>query len=113
MSAVEATGLVRRFGDITALNGLDLRVGQGTLYGIIGPDGAGKTTFMRLAACLDIPDGGSISVAGSDTRRQQVFTPRPVFHFSRSRFFARCQRCSEKYGYHHPGFVVGRFYHGV
>ncbi len=70
MTAVSAETLVRRFGAVAALDGLSFTVEERSLYGIIGPDGAGKTTFMRMAACLDMPDEGRLTIRGYDTRRE-------------------------------------------
>jgi ABC-2 type transport system ATP-binding protein len=64
--AVVAQGLVKRYGDVTALDGLDLRVPEGTILGVLGPNGAGKTTAVRVLTTLLIPDAGTASVAGID-----------------------------------------------
>lgn len=61
-AAVEARGLVRRFGGATAVAGLSLSVAQGEIYGLVGPDGAGKTTTLRLLCGLLAPDGGEARV---------------------------------------------------
>lgn len=68
--AVEASGLVKRFGDITALDGLDLHVDVGQVVGLLGPNGAGKTTAVRILATLLKPDAGSATVAGFDVLKQ-------------------------------------------
>jgi ABC-2 type transport system ATP-binding protein len=65
--AVELRGLVKRFGARTALNGIDGRIWPGRLTGLVGPDGAGKTTLMRLMAGLMTPTAGRIEVTGLDT----------------------------------------------
>jgi ABC-2 type transport system ATP-binding protein len=62
--AVEARGLVKRYGELTAVDHLDLTVEQGEVYGVLGPNGAGKTTFLRMLFGLIRPDEGSISVLG-------------------------------------------------
>jgi drug efflux transport system ATP-binding protein len=64
--AVEARGLVRRFGDDAALRDVSFEVRPGELYGVIGPDGAGKTTLFRILVTLLLPDGGSAQVLGRD-----------------------------------------------
>jgi ABC-2 type transport system ATP-binding protein len=64
--AVEATGLVRRFGATAALAGVDLAVATGTVYGLLGPNGAGKTTAVRILATLLAPDAGRARVLGHD-----------------------------------------------
>jgi ABC-2 type transport system ATP-binding protein len=64
--AVEARGLVRRFGDDAALRDVSFDVRPGELYGVIGPDGAGKTTLFRILVTLLLPDAGSAQVLGRD-----------------------------------------------
>jgi ABC-2 type transport system ATP-binding protein len=63
--AVRARGLVRRFGDLTAVDGLDLDVPAGTIFGFIGPSGSGKSTTIRLLTGIDQPDEGEVAVLGS------------------------------------------------
>lgn len=70
--AIACAGLVRRFGAVTALGGLTLRIGRGELYGLVGPDGAGKTTAVRALTGLLDPDGGTAAVLGLDPRTQQA-----------------------------------------
>ncbi|MCK9894192.1 ABC transporter ATP-binding protein [Frankia sp. AgB32] len=62
--AVEASGLVKRFGARTAVDRVDLRVDVGEVYGILGPNGAGKTTFLRMLFGLIRPDAGTLRVFG-------------------------------------------------
>ncbi|QFG22936.1 ATP-binding cassette domain-containing protein [Actinomadura sp. WMMB 499] len=66
-AAVEAAGLVKRFGDVSAVDGLDLTVPYGTVFGLLGPNGAGKTTAIRMLATLLRPDAGRARVLGRDT----------------------------------------------
>ncbi len=66
---VTARGMSRRFGDLTALEGLDLTVPRGEIFGLVGPDGAGKTTTLRLLCGLLRPTSGEASVAGFDVVR--------------------------------------------
>lgn len=68
--AIQADGLVRRFGATTALAGVDLAVRTGTVFGLLGPNGAGKTTVVRVLATLLQPDAGRASVGGYDVFRQ-------------------------------------------
>src|SRR5919202_1557012 len=70
MLAVEATGLVKSFGSMRAVDGLDLTVRAGAIYGVLGPNGAGKTTTIRMLATLLRPDGGSAHVLGHDVVRE-------------------------------------------
>jgi ABC-2 type transport system ATP-binding protein len=68
--AVEAVGLVRRFGEDAALHGVSFEVAPGELYGIIGPDGAGKTTLFRILVTLLLPDAGAARVLGRDVVKE-------------------------------------------
>ena len=68
--AVEATGLVKIFGDNRAVDGVDLRVRTGSVYGVLGPNGAGKTTVIRMLATLLRPDAGHATVFGHDVQHE-------------------------------------------
>ena len=63
---IRTSGLVKRFGKVTALDGLDVTVPRGTILGLLGPNGAGKTTAVRILTTLLEPDGGTAIVAGLD-----------------------------------------------
>jgi ABC-2 type transport system ATP-binding protein len=65
-SAISARGLERRFGDVEAVNGVDLDIPEGEIYGFLGPNGAGKSTTVRVLCTLLSPTGGTASVAGHD-----------------------------------------------
>ncbi len=71
-AAVCARGLTRRFGELTALDGLDLTVAYGEIFGLVGPDGAGKTTALRILAGILAPDTGQVEVAGVDVGADPV-----------------------------------------
>jgi ABC-2 type transport system ATP-binding protein len=64
--AIEASGLVKAFGETKAVNGVDLSVRRGSVYGVLGPNGAGKTTIIRMLATLLRPDAGEARVLGHD-----------------------------------------------
>jgi ABC-2 type transport system ATP-binding protein len=68
--AIETTGLVKTYRNTRALDGVDLRIRQGSVYGLLGPNGAGKTTTIRILATLVRPDGGSARVLGHDVVRE-------------------------------------------
>jgi oleandomycin transport system ATP-binding protein len=72
--AIQAEGLVKRFGETTALAGADLQAGTGTVLAVLGPNGAGKTTAVRILATLLEPDEGHATVGGHDvvTQAHQV-----------------------------------------
>src|SRR4051812_49009047 len=69
-SAIAADGLTKRFRGVAALTGVDLRVPAGTVLGLLGSNGAGKTTMVRILATLLRPDAGRARVAGFDVVRQ-------------------------------------------
>ncbi len=66
MGAIETRGLVRSFGDVEAVAGVDLDVAEGEIYAFLGPNGAGKTTTVRMLVTLLRPTGGTAQVAGHD-----------------------------------------------
>jgi ABC-2 type transport system ATP-binding protein len=67
---IRVAHLEKRFGEVKAVDGLDLQVPRGEIYGLVGPDGAGKTTTLRLLCGALRPDRGELSIAGYDVRRQ-------------------------------------------
>lgn len=77
-SPVIAHGLVRRFGDLTAVDGVDLDVGVGEIFGFLGPNGAGKSTTVRMLVTLLAPSAGSAMVAGFDVASQPTEVRRRI-----------------------------------
>lgn len=67
---IEVSGLTKRYGDFTAVKGIDFQVQRGEVFGLLGPNGAGKTTTMEMIEGLRRPDGGIARVAGFDTATQ-------------------------------------------
>src|SRR5450631_2208436 len=67
---IETRGLTKRFGALTAVDHLDLTVAKGEIFGLVGPDGAGKTTTLRMLCGLMDPSEGSATVAGHDVARE-------------------------------------------
>jgi ABC-2 type transport system ATP-binding protein len=65
-NAIEATGLIRNFGEIQAVRGIDLAVTEGEIFGFLGPNGAGKSTLVRMLTTLLVPTGGRAAVLGHD-----------------------------------------------
>src|ERR671919_40541 len=70
ISMIRTSGLVKRYGKVVALDGLDLEVPKGTVLALLGPNGAGKTTAIRILTTLLEPDEGSAEVAGLDVRTE-------------------------------------------
>ena len=70
--AVRARGLVKRYGDVLAVNGLDLDIPSGQFFGLLGPNGSGKTSTIHMLATLIRPNGGTASVADHDVVRNAV-----------------------------------------
>src|SRR5215211_348422 len=78
MSAIQATDLVRRFGDVEAVRGVSLQVAEGEIYGFLGPNGAGKSTIVRILTTLLQPTSGSGSVLGHDVSREPTTVRRLI-----------------------------------
>ncbi len=73
--AVRLVGVTKRFGKHTAVSGLDLEVPRGSIYGLLGPNGSGKTTTIRMIMAILLPDEGRVELFGGDperTRREKV-----------------------------------------
>ena len=68
VSAVEVDNLTYRYADRTALDGISFTVARGEIFGLLGPNGGGKTTLFRILSTLLVPDGGSARVFGLDVR---------------------------------------------
>jgi lipooligosaccharide transport system ATP-binding protein len=65
-SLIHARGLVKRFGDLVAVDGIDFDVAKGEAFGFLGPNGAGKSSTMRMIGCVSPPSGGTLRILGSD-----------------------------------------------
>jgi ABC-2 type transport system ATP-binding protein len=76
--ALSIRGLVKHFGQTTAVAGIDLDVPAGSFYGLVGPNGAGKTTTLSMATGLLRPDGGTVHVRGVDVWRQPLEAKRLI-----------------------------------
>nr|MDT0660568.1 ABC transporter ATP-binding protein [Micromonospora sp. DSM 115978] len=66
---IQARGLVKRFGDFTAVDGIDVDVQAGEAFGFLGPNGAGKSSTMRMIGCVSPPTGGELRILGMDPAR--------------------------------------------
>ena len=69
-TVIRARRLVKRYGDFTAVDGVDFEIFQGECFGFLGPNGAGKTSTMKMLSCVSPVSGGSITVSGMDVGRQ-------------------------------------------
>ncbi|TPW14486.1 MAG: potA [Acidimicrobiaceae bacterium] len=65
-TAVRLVGLVKRFGDVVAVDGVDLTIGDGEFFSLLGPSGSGKTTVLRMIAGFELPSKGAILLHGVD-----------------------------------------------
>jgi ABC-2 type transport system ATP-binding protein len=81
-AAIEAEHIAKRYGAIEALRDLTLDVQPGELFGLVGPDGAGKTTFLRILACLLRPTSGTARVAGIDVADDPAGVKRHIGYMS-------------------------------
>src|SRR5256885_772622 len=68
-SLIHARGLTKRFGEFTAVDGIDFDVAPGEAFGFLGPNGAGKTSTMRMIGCVSPPSGGTLRVLGRDPQQ--------------------------------------------
>jgi ABC-2 type transport system ATP-binding protein len=71
-AAIRAEGLTKRYGEVLAVDGLTLEIGSGQFFGLLGPNGSGKTTTIHMLATLIQPNAGSAQVAGFDIGRNPV-----------------------------------------
>ncbi len=82
MSAISVSGVEKRYGSVEALKGVSFEIARGEMFGLIGPDGAGKTTSIRLICGLLHPDAGEIRVLDQDPVRQHAATTQAVGYLS-------------------------------
>jgi len=77
-AGISATGLVKHYGDIVAVDGLDLEIPPGEFFGLLGPNGSGKTTTIHMLATLVKPSGGSVRIGDVDVARYPVRARRQI-----------------------------------
>src|SRR4029077_612347 len=77
-AVIEARGLVKRYGDLEAVRGLDLTVATGETFGFLGPNGAGKSTTIKILCTLALPSAGHASVGGFDVVRERAAVRRNI-----------------------------------
>ena len=80
--AIETNGLTRTFGDIKAVDQLTLRVDEGEMFGLVGPDGSGKTTAIRMLCGILAPTSGTATVLGKDIIRQPDLIKKEIGYLS-------------------------------
>ncbi len=78
MTALSAQGLVRRFGDLTAVSDVSIELHSGEVVGLLGPNGAGKTTILRMLAGILAPNEGSVTIMGIDTQTDPLAARRQI-----------------------------------
>ena len=81
---ISASGLTKRYGDFTAVDGIDFEVARGESFGILGPNGAGKSTTMRMIAATLLRTAGDLTILGKDPSKEGPATARTSV-WSRSR----------------------------
>ncbi|MGL6278556.1 MAG: ABC transporter ATP-binding protein, partial [Gaiella sp.] len=74
---IRLRGVTKRYGDVVAVNAVDLEIAQGEFFTMLGPSGSGKTTTLRMIAGFELPDDGTIELAGEDVSRLPPYD-RPV-----------------------------------
>ena len=79
---IQIKGLTKRFGDLTAVDDFDLTVNRGEMFSLVGPDGAGKTTIVRMLCGILMPDEGEVSVLGYDLLKQTAEIKRNIGYLS-------------------------------
>jgi len=70
---VRLSGLTKRYGDVIAVDGVDLEISRGEFFTLLGPSGSGKTTTLRMIAGFEVPDAGTVELAGRDVRDQPPY----------------------------------------
>ncbi|MFM7014595.1 MAG: ATP-binding cassette domain-containing protein, partial [Actinomycetota bacterium] len=73
LPAIKISNLTKNFGEVSAVNGVDLEIGSGEFFSMLGPSGSGKTTVLRLIAGFEKPTSGSISLFGEDVTNKPPF----------------------------------------
>lgn len=82
MNAIEAKGLTKHFGHKIAVDHMNLTVGQGELFALLGVNGAGKTTAIRMLSCLSAPTEGEAFISGCSCRTEPAQVKKTHWHFA-------------------------------
>ena len=111
--ALSCRGLVKRYGDLTAVDGLDLTVHRGECFGLLGPNGAGKTTTIEILEGLLAPDAGTVEVLGARwSRDDEALRQRLGIHLQETQFDERLS-VAETIGLFRSFYRQGRTVAGV
>lgn len=78
MNIVKIEGLVKRFGDFTAVDNINLNISEGEIYGLLGPNGAGKSTIINMICGIVSITKGKIEILGKDNRKYSNFTKKNI-----------------------------------
>ncbi|WP_302779060.1 ABC transporter ATP-binding protein [Anaerotruncus colihominis] len=108
---IEAQNLVKCFGDFTALSSLTTSIPRGSVYGLVGSNGSGKSTFLRLCAGVYMPDGGSIAVDGQKVY-ENTAVKQTVFFIADDLYFlpqSSLRDMARFYAQSYPGYSQERF----
>jgi ABC-2 type transport system ATP-binding protein len=106
--AIQTVGLIKRFGDLTAVAGIDLTIHKGEFFGLLGPNGAGKTTTVGMLTTRVIPTEGHASVAGFDVIADSVAVKRRIGVVTQSNTLDRSLTVRENLYYHGRFFAMSR-----
>lgn len=108
---IEVKNLTKRFEDFTALNGITCAIPESCIYGLVGSNGAGKSTFLRLLSGIYKADGGSVVIDGKPVYEQPAVKAQLVFVSDEPYFLpgASLSRMAKLYAAVYPGFDHGRF----
>ena len=104
--AIDVTGITKRFGDKTVVDSLNLKVKQGEIFGFLGPNGSGKTTFIRMLCGLLTPDSGQGTCLGYDVRTDQEMIKRKSRIHDPALQLLRDLTIRENVGFHRTGLSV-------
>lgn len=110
---IEAIGLTKRFGDIVAVDHIDARIVEGSVFGLIGTNGAGKSTFLRMAAGILKPDEGKVLIDGEEVFENAAVKGRFFYISDEQHFFSNAtpKDMMNYYRNLYPAFDENRFFH--
>ena len=99
---IEVENLVKKFGDVTAVDGISFKVRKGEIFGFLGPNGAGKTTTINILIGLSLPSSGTAKIAGLDVTKHSVEVKKSLGIAAQDAYFD-----------HHLSIKDNLFYHGL